>query len=200
MPRIARIVAVGYPHHITARGNYQQEIFTSSADRQKYLSIIKKESNKYNLKILAYCLMPNHVHLVVIPDHEQSMGNVFKYSHMAYSKYYNEKKSLRGHLFGSRFFSCVMDEEYLLRCVRYVERNPVKAMMVHEPWDWHWSSARVHCGMEKKDYLKVNELFKVCEIDSNNWKDIIDEPNELKVEEEISQQTKRGSRSGSNER
>jgi len=67
MPRIARIVAAGYPHHITQRGNYWQKIFADNTDRRKYLSLLKEESNRYHLIILAYCLMSNHLHFMAIP-------------------------------------------------------------------------------------------------------------------------------------
>jgi len=104
MPRIARIVAVGYPHHITQRGNYQQKIFANDADRKEYLSFLKKESKKYGLAILAYCFMSNHVYFIGISEREDSMGEVFKYAHMKYSQYYNKKTRAVGHLFQGRFF------------------------------------------------------------------------------------------------
>jgi putative transposase len=89
MPRIARVVAAGYPHRITQRGNYQQKIFTDDIDRIKYLSLLKEESSRYHLIILAYCLMSNHVHFMAIPQSEDSMGKVFKHTNMKYSQYYN---------------------------------------------------------------------------------------------------------------
>ncbi|MEA2022146.1 MAG: transposase, partial [Candidatus Caldatribacteriota bacterium] len=87
MPRIARVVAAGYPHHITQRGNYRQKIFAGDTDRRKYLSLLKEESKRYNLIILAYCLISNHVHFMVIPQREDSLGKVFKYTNMKYSQY-----------------------------------------------------------------------------------------------------------------
>jgi len=99
MPRIARIVAAGYPHHITQRGNYRQKIFADDTDRRKYLSLLKEESKRYHLDILAYCLMSNHVHFMVLPQREDSMGKVFKYTNMKYSQYYNNKMKVSGYLF-----------------------------------------------------------------------------------------------------
>ena len=92
MPRVARVVAAGYPHHITQRGNYRQKIFADDTDRRKYLSLLKEESKRYHLIILAYCLMSNHVHFMVIPQREDSMGKVFKYTNMKYSQYYNNNR------------------------------------------------------------------------------------------------------------
>ena len=89
MPRIARVVVKGYPHHITQRGNYKQPIFIDDADRDKYLSLIKSESKQYGLMLLAFCLMDNHVHFIGIPDHEESMCRVFKYTNMKYSQYFH---------------------------------------------------------------------------------------------------------------
>jgi len=99
MPRIARIVAVGFPHHITQRGNYKQEIFEDEFDRREYLEYIAAESRKYNVEILAYCLMTNHVHFILVPQEESSLGQVFKYTNMKYSSYFNRKKGEPGHLF-----------------------------------------------------------------------------------------------------
>jgi len=84
MPRIARVVAARYPQHITQRGNYRQKIFADDTDRRKYLSLLKEESQRYHLIILAYCLMSNHVYFMVIPQGEDSMGKAFKYTNMKY--------------------------------------------------------------------------------------------------------------------
>ncbi|OGW75606.1 MAG: hypothetical protein A2Z72_08625 [Omnitrophica bacterium RBG_13_46_9] len=192
MPRIARIVAIGYPHHITQRGNYRQRIFSSDTDRKKYLSLLKNEGKRYGLTILAYCLMPNHVHFIVIPEREDSMGKVFKYAHMKYSQYYNKKMRTQGHLFQGRFFSCVMDERHTLACTRYIERNPVRAKMVNKPYLWNWSSAKVHCGIDKHDELEVNKLFDYIDENQKTWKKFIelsDDPNEIK---QIREQTRKG--------
>ena len=142
MPRIGRVVAVGYPHHITQRGNYRQKIFSSDADRKKYLSFLKKESKQYGLLILAYCLMPNHVHFIGLPSKEDSMAMVFKYTHMKYSQYYNKKMSMQGHLFQGRFFSSVMDELYTITCARYIERNPIRKKDLYN----HGASAKITLG------------------------------------------------------
>lgn len=198
MPRIARVVVIGYPHHITQRGNYRQRIFSSDADRKKYLSFLKDESNHYGLIILAYCLMPNHVHFIGIPEREDSMGKVFKYAHMKYSQYYNKKMRTTGHLFQGRFFSCVMDERHTLACARYIERNPVRSKKVNKPYLWNWSSAKVHSGIDKYDELGVNKLFDYVEENQKTWKSFIelqDDPHEIK---QIREQTRKGRPLGAN--
>jgi len=192
MPRIARVVAVGYPHHITQRGNYRQKIFSSDTDREKYLEFIAGESKRYGLKILAYCLMPNHVHFIAVPESDDSMGNVFKYVNMKYSQYYNKKIGSGGHLFQGRFFSSVMDERYLIACARYIERNPVRAKMVKIPSDWIWSSAKIHCGITSHDSFGVKNLFDYTDYPQKDWKGFIEKLDNTEEVETIRNHTRRG--------
>ena len=128
MPRIARVVAVGLPHHITQRGNYQQEVFLSADNRKKYLSWVKKYSFKYGLSILAYCLMPNHVHFIAVPSKNDSLAKTFNTAHMCYSQYFNSRLNQRGHLGGNLFLRVESVASYTC-CFRYIERNPVRAIV-----------------------------------------------------------------------
>ncbi len=165
MPRIARLVLPSYSHHVTQRGNYQQRVFFTKADYSFYLSLVRKNSREHQLVILAFCLMPNHVHFICVPSGEDSLANVFKITHMTYSQYMNKKKGLKGHLWQGRFFSSVLDEIYLYSAMRYVERNPVRAGLVKRAWDWEWSSACEHakgedCGLPLGDvskYLNIQD-------------------------------------------
>lgn len=192
MPRIARAVEIDFPHHITQRGNYCQDIFEDDRDRSKYLSLLGIESRRYGLQILAYCLMANHVHFIGMPKRYDSMGNVFKYLNMRYSQYFNRKKSINGHLFQGRFFSCIMDEYYTMACARYIERNPVRAGIVEKPWDWKWSSARIHCGIDKKDNLSGKGLFNYIEIAEAEWKNFIIGKDNSQEVKNIKRETKKG--------
>lgn len=199
MPRIARVVAAEYPHHITQRGNYRQKIFSSDADYKKYIALLRDEAKRYYLTVVAYCLMPNHVHLIGIPQKEDSMGKVFKYVNMKYSQYYNKKMHVSGHLFQGRFFSCIIDEQHTIACVRYIERNPVRARMVNNPCLWESSSAKVHCEVNKYDELGVNKLFDYIEYNQKDWKKFIelsDNPDEIK---QIRESTRKGRPLGSND-
>lgn len=144
MPRISRAVAVGYPHHITQRGNYRQAVFNSDEDFNKYLQLLRKYSDKYSLKIWAYCLMSNHVHFVAVPINDDSLAKTFNTLHMMYSRYFNQKSGSNGHLWQGRFFSCALDEPHVYAAVRYVENNPVRAKMIDKPEDYKWSSAGAH--------------------------------------------------------
>ena len=192
MPRIARVVGVGYPHHITQRGNYRQDIFEDDTDRDKYLNVLHTESKRYKLDILVYCLMTNHVHFIAVPERKDAMGKVFKYVNMKYSQYFNEKKGERGHFFQGRFFSSIMDENYTLKCARYIERNPARAKIVKRAWDWKWSSARVHCGMEENEQLAESMLFKYIGIGQNEWKEFISQEDDPKEVKRIKEETIKG--------
>ena len=198
MPRIARVIATGYPHHITQRGNYRQRIFSEDTDYKKYLSILKEETKKYSLIILAYCFMPNHVHFIGVPEKEDSMAKVFKYAHMKYSQYYNKKTHGAGHLFQGRFFSSVMDEMHTLACARYIERNPVRAKMVKKPYDYDWSSAKAHCRVEQLDTLQVSKLFSYVEEKQKTWKEFIEIPDNYDEVKEIREHTRKGRPIGTN--
>ena len=144
MPRVSRAVAVGYPHHITQRGNYRQTVFAEVADYTRYVETLAVFAPKYGLDIWAWCLMPNHIHIVGVPGSQDSLARTFNTTHMLYSQYFNRKRNATGHLWQGRFFSCVLDEQHLYAAVRYVERNPVRSGIVAVAQDYPWSSARAH--------------------------------------------------------
>jgi len=144
MPRTARVVAPGFPHHVTQRGNYRQTVFEEDSDRVKYLAWIKNYSEKCGLKIWAYCLMSNHVHFIAVPSRPDSLARTFNQAHMRYSQYFNLKKGQKGHLWQGRFYSCILDEVHLFTAARYIENNPVRAGLVKRAEDYPWSSAASH--------------------------------------------------------
>jgi putative transposase len=144
MPRIARVVVPSMPHHVTQRGNYQQRVFRDDEDWGRYLLWMKEYSDRCELKIWAYCLMSNHVHFIVVPQHSDSMAKTFNQAHMRYSQYFNRKMGNKGHLWQGRFYSCPLDEAHQYVAVRYVENNPVRAGLVERAEDYLWSSALSH--------------------------------------------------------
>ena len=150
MPRIARAVAVGYPHHITQRGNYRQAVFESDEDYIRYLELLRLYCKKYSLKIWAYSLMGNHVHFIAVPIEPESLAKTFNTLHMRYAQYFNMKNKASGHLWQGRFYSCALDERHLYAGMRYVENNPVRARIVKRAEQYQWSSAGAHverwCG------------------------------------------------------
>lgn len=192
MARVARVIAEGYPHHITHRGNNHQGIFSDEQDRKKYLALIKTYSKKYQVDILSYCLMPNHVHFIAIPHNVESLAKTFNCVQMIYAQYYNEKQGMCGHLWQGRFYSCVMNEQHLYACARYIERNPVRAKLVGDAKMYQWSSARVHCGIEQEDVLGVQKLFDYIEDGIVNWKEFIQEEDNQQEMTRIKECTNKG--------
>jgi len=144
MARMPRLVVPGYPHHVTQRGNRRMKTFFHDDDYRDYLSLLAKARTETGVAVWAYCLMPNHVHLVVVPQEVDGLARLFRFVHQRYSRRINLERRWRGHLWQERFHSCVMDERHLLAAVRYTELNPVRAGLTHRAEDWPWSSTGAH--------------------------------------------------------
>ena len=144
MPRFARLVIPGYPHHITQRGSRKQRTFFDEEDYSFYLDLLAEQLPRSKSTILAYCLMPNHVHLIVVPRREDSLARLLRRTHAEYARRINSEHDWQGHLWQERFHSCVMDEPHLIAAARYVELNPVRARLCHRPDEWNWSSVHFH--------------------------------------------------------
>lgn len=191
MPRVARIVALDLPHHITQRGNYQLNVFTEDKDRKQYLTWFQEYCEKYKVSVLSYCLMRNHVHFIAIPHTENSFAGLFNAVSMRYSQYFNKKQGVSGHLWQSRFYSCVLDEPHLIMAARYVERNPVRANIVKNPWDWRWSCASYYVN-GGNSIIKLKNLLRFIDVSAEQWKKYIDLKEEEKQLNDIRQQTLKG--------
>ena len=170
MPRAARHVFPKVPHHITQRGNRRGDVFFNDDDKELYLKWLTHYCLKYDVTLLAYCLMDNHIHLILIPETADGLQNVLKPLHMRYAQYINKQHAWTGHLWQGRFFSSALDEAHTHVAIRYVERNPVEADMVKQAEDYQWSSAAHHCG------LIANELLYNCAntlvaITTDKWSD-----------------------------
>lgn len=146
MPRFARVVIPGCPHHVTQRGNERRNIFFTTEDRCVYLGLLKQYAELYAVEVLGHCLMTNHVHLVVIPARANALAKLLREVHMRYSQYRHALERGHGHLWQSRYFSCPVDPDRLGAVMRYVELNPVRAAMVRNAGDYAWSSAAAHLG------------------------------------------------------
>jgi putative transposase len=153
MGRLARVVAVDVPHHVTQRGNARQSIFAGDADRTTYLALLRQYCEVNGLGLLGYCLMSNHVHLIAVPHTADAMAQALKQAHGRYATYWNACQSSSGHVWQGRFYSCPLDTAHLWEALRYVELNPVRAGMVETPQEWRWSSALAHCGELAADPL-----------------------------------------------
>ena len=159
MARLARLVVPGYPHHVTQRGNRRQQTFFCDDDYLAYIKLIATQKDTAGVSILAYCLMPNHVHLVAVPDTSDSLADLFKDAHRRYTRRINFREGWRGHLWQERFHSCVMDEWHLLAAVRYIELNPVRARLCNTPAEWPWSSVHAHLAGQDDDLTTTRPML-----------------------------------------
>jgi len=156
MPRIARFIFAGLPHHVTQRGNHRAQVFFSDADHQTYLALLREYTIQHQVAVLAYCLMPNHVHLVLVPASKESLPRSLRHVHVRYAQRMNRQKNWKGHLWQGRYFASVLDERHCWAAIRYVELNPARARMVPTAESYPWSSAGAHCGL-RRDALLTTE-------------------------------------------
>jgi putative transposase len=172
MPRIARIVIPGIPHHITQRGNNRQDVFFLEDDRRHYLDILRVQSAKWGMEVLAYCLMTNHVHLVAIPQAQDSLAKAIGRTNFVHTQAINRLHRRTGHLWQNRFYSCALDDAHLIAAVRYVERNPVRAKQAKRAWTYPWSSAAAHIGEGDPSGL-LNLQFWRERWSPGDWRDML---------------------------
>jgi putative transposase len=132
------------PHHVTQRDNRRQPVFFDDGDRRAYLAMVAEACAANETACLAWCLMDNHVHLILVPQAEDGLRATLAEAHRRYTRRINFREGWRGHLFQARFASYPMDDAHMMVAVRYVENNPVAAGMVARAADWPWSSARSH--------------------------------------------------------
>jgi len=191
MPRLARSVFADIPHHITQRGNRREDVFFTDDDRLIYLEWLKYYCNKYDVAVLAYCLMTNHVHLVLTPHTEMGLQQVLKPLHMRYSQHINKIKGWKGHLWQGRFFSSPLDDDYTWSTIRYVERNPVQAGMIQKAEDYRWSSAAAHCGLQDDKLLAPLPSSLKC-INQEDWSDWLALPENQAIVDIIQRNIEKG--------
>jgi putative transposase len=178
MPRFARAVAVGFPHHITQRGTDRDCVFFTNADRDIYLDLLGSSARQSSLRILAYCLMPNHIHLVAVPDELDSLAVALRRTHGRYANYLNARRGRTGHLWQNRFYSCPLDEDHLSVALRYVERNPIRAGLAEFVDRYPWSSAAAHLtGRDPKNILDMR--FWQDRGAAEDWRSLLATPEEL---------------------
>lgn len=161
MARLARVVAAGVPHHVTQRGNRRQPTFFSDEDYAGYMALLKEWCPRWGVEIWAYCLMPNHVHLIAVPATAEALARAIGEVHRRYSRAVNFRKGWRGYLWQGRFASFPLDDAHLWNAARYVLLNPVRAGLAKRAEDWPNSSARVHRSGESDGLVKVAGLADV---------------------------------------
>ena len=166
------------PHHITQRGNRREDVFFDDEDRQTYLDWLREYAAKYKVEVAAYCLMRNHLHLILIPSTEDGMQNLLKPLHMRYAQRLNRARQQQGHVWQGRYFSSVLDGDYFRAALRYVERNPVRARLAKKAENYAWSSARGHCGLSTDALLKAKPRWWNDFDDIADWSKWLAEPDE----------------------
>lgn len=155
MVRLPRLVLPGLPYHVTQRGNRRQPTFFEDGDYALYRDLLAAAADKAGAEIWCYCLMPNHVHVIVVPADADGLRRTFADAHRRYTGYVNARHRWTGHLWQGRFGAVVMDELHLAHAMRYVSLNPVRAKLVERPQDWAWSSVRAHLAGEDDGLVRV---------------------------------------------
>jgi len=161
VPRSRRIVVPHLPHHVVHRGHDRKPIFAEEADYRRYLDRLRDCKTRFSVKLYAYCLMTNHVHLIVDPgDDVQSIAHLMKRLAGGFTQYVNKLENRTGTLWEGRYRSTPVDSEhYLLTCCRYVELNPVRAGLVRHPRDYRWSSYRQKAGLDLDRWLDLDPYY-----------------------------------------
>ncbi|MBN1916865.1 MAG: transposase [Verrucomicrobia bacterium] len=192
MTRMARLVMPGFPHHITQRGNNGQDVFVTNADWRAYLGLLRRWSTQFGLRIMGYCLMTNHVHIVGIPSEAQTLARVMGRTSFLHAQNINRLHGRTGHLWQSRYYSCPMDESHTWTALCYVEQNPVRAGLVQEASRYTWSSAALHCGERLGDanWLDLDMWAKTWT--PAQWREILQRPED----KERARQFRRSTRAG----
>jgi putative transposase len=158
MARLARLVVSAVPHHVTQRGNRRQTVFFSDDDYRAYLTLLTEHTRLAGVAVWAWCLMPNHVHLMLTPPSADALRAALADAHRCYSRMVNFREGWRGYLWQGRFASCPMDEAHALLAARYIELNPVRARLAANAEDWQWSSARAHLTGSRDGLTEIGAL------------------------------------------
>jgi len=194
MPRLGRAVAVGLPHHLTQRGNNRQDVFFTVNDRRLYLALLAANAARFRLRLWGWCLMTNHVHLVVVPETPQALATTVGRTHFEYARAINRLHGRSGHLWQGRFFSCPLDGEHALAALVYVERNPVRARLSRRAWTWPWSSAAAHVGeggAEASEMLFADDS-PAAKVGPEEWRRLLERPEDRELTARLRGSTRTG--------
>lgn len=156
MPRIPRTLMTYPSYHIISRGNQKQTVFSNDKDYTTYLKILRKAKHKYHILIYSYCLMPNHIHLLIETSSSStiSMSKFMQWLNREYSAYFNQSYRTSGHLWQGRFISKpILKDKYMVHCFNYIESNPVRANMTDNIADYKWSSYKERCLLPEPNII-----------------------------------------------
>ncbi|WP_426608953.1 transposase [Bradyrhizobium sp. McL0616] len=144
MARLARVVIPGHPHHVTQRGNGRSRTFFEDGDYALYRDLLAANCEEAGVEVWAWCLMPNHVHLILVPSDPDGLRRALARVHRSYAGAVQARRRRTGHFWQGRFGAVAMDERHLAAALRYVSLNPVRARLVRRAQDWRWASTRAH--------------------------------------------------------
>lgn len=154
MSRVARLVLDNTCYHIMTRGNQKQSTFIEERDFMKYLGLLRHYKIKYGFKLFGYCLMPNHVHLILKVREASLLSKIMQGLNQAYTIWFNKKYKKAGHLWQGRYKSMVIEtDKYMLKCIEYVELNPIRKNITKSPFEYPWSSWQDRLGYKKSRLL-----------------------------------------------
>ena len=191
MPRTSRAAAPDYPHHITQRGNNREAVFFDDQDRQTYLDFLRHYLYQHQLDLWAYCLMPNHIHLLVVPHVSEDLARGIGLTNQSYTRYINRKYLRSGRIWQNRFYSCIVDtDDHHWTVARYIESNPVKAGITSNAFDYRWSSARHHLEDDDSDPL-LHKSAWLADDDRETYRALLLSSNDSR-DKEIQQATRGG--------
>jgi putative transposase len=172
MPRISRGVVSGLPYHVLSRGNGGQRVFRKQADYDAFIKLLREAKDKYEVKLLAYCLMPNHFHLVIIPQEAEDLSSFMQWLLTSHVRRYHRHYQSSGHVWQGRFRSFLIQKDvHLLAVLRYVEANPVRAGLKGSAREWNWSSHREAIGLER---LGLRDKAPMAPLP--DWREFVDTP------------------------
>jgi putative transposase len=205
MTRAARCVLAGLPLHIVQRGINRQPCFFREADYKVYLKFLQAYSVEFACSVHAYCLMTNHVHLLVTPDAADGCALLMKKLGQCYVQYVNHNLARTGTLWEGRFRSCMVNSDsYVLACYRYIELNPVRAAMVPAPGQYPWSSYRVNAQGERDDFIRPHTAYEALCGDERQrcaaYRDLCQSAAPPRIVEEIRKATRLGVLAGATRR
>ena len=166
MARLSRIIVPGVPHHVTQRGNRRMAIFAEDGDYALYRDLLAERLRHHNVACWAYCLMPNHVHLILTPPDGDAasagaaLSRGVGEAHRRYTAFVNARARVTGHLFQGRFGCVAMDDAHVLNAVRYLAFNPVRARLAAVPEGWPWSSVAAHLARRDDALASVGPVLE----------------------------------------
>ena len=170
--RYPRLFLTGYPHHIVQRGHDRKPVFIEDGDYQRYLDNLRELKALLDIRVYGFCLMTNHVHLLLEPRGDGStLSSLMKRLAARQTRYVNRLERRTGTLWEGRFKCSVVDEEgYLLACQRYIDLNPVRAALVAEPGAYRWSSYRALTGRDHLPWLDEHSALQALVSGTHDWR------------------------------